>query len=229
MFNFLKRKKKLAIAEPPETWAEAEKLLMPVLSTSESVQEFLKVNQGDPHTSDSWGAVVTERLDFLISYVIDLGDGILPVTEKFAQSLGVNIRTYPFAQRAHDNLVQYINEKKTIKYESAGDSLAFINTTPNPEDEYVASIAAFPELLGQYVGKLTQEEVFIVFPNRYSISIMNPGLKLLAEKAIADFYPSVHPRKRVSKSIYRFKVGGDLSIEETLTDERIQEILARGC
>ena len=48
MFNFLKRKKKLAIAEPPETWAEAEKLLMPVLSTSESVQEFLKVNQEIP-------------------------------------------------------------------------------------------------------------------------------------------------------------------------------------
>ena len=139
---------------------------------------------------------MTERLDFLISYVIDLGDGILPVTEKFAQSLGVNIRTYPFAQRAHDNLVQYINEKKTIKYESAGDSLAFINTTPNPEDEYVASIAAFPELLGQYVGKLTQEEVFIVFPNRYSISIMNPGLKLLAEKAIADF---IHPFIRASE------------------------------
>ena len=231
MFNFFSKKKKLAIAQPPETWEEAEKLLMPVLSTSESVRDFLTVGQNDPRTSGEGGAVVTERLDFLISYVIDLGEGMLPITEKLAQAFEVDMNSYPFARRAYDNLVQYINEKKTIKYESVGDSLAFINTTPNPDDDYVASIAAFPDLLGQYVGRLTNDEVYIVFPNRYSISIMksSDGLKLLAEKAIADFHPSVHPRKRVSKSIYRFKVGGDLTLEETLTDEYIQEILARGC
>lgn len=202
---------------------------MPVLSTPESVQDFLTAAAKNPRTSDCGGAIVTKRLDFFISYVIDLGDGMLPMTENLAQSFEIDVNAYPFAKRAQDNLIRYINEKRTIKYESTSDSLAFINTTPNPEDEYVASIAAFPELLEQYVTQLTKEEVCIVFPNRYSILIMKTeeGWKLIAEKAIADFYPSVHPRKRVSKSIYRFKAGGNLIIEKTLTDEDMQKILSK--
>lgn len=226
VLEFFKKQPKINFLTPPETWEDAKPRVMPVLSTEESVQDYLKSKRDSGKAIDEGGVIVTSRLDFVISYVIDLGDGMMPIAEEHLRMWKIDQENINFGQLAYENLSNYINRTKTMKFEWAGDSMAFINTTPNPEDEYVASIAACPWLFSQYVERFSPNEIWTAFPNRYSIILLKPSeaMKLFAEKAIADFYPSVHPRKRVSKSIYRFTAGKDLEIVETLTDERIKEI-----
>ncbi len=217
----------------PATWNEVQPLIMPVLSSLEGLEDLQralgKMNQ--LNVSSDTSLPVTDRLDFFMTYVIDLGNTMMTVTNHQIKEWGGDFDQHlsDLPKIAYQNLITHINSHKEIKLEGMEGSIAFINTTPAPEDEYVASIAAFPGLMSQYLEQLGIPEAYIAFPNRYSIALSKPNeaMKTLLEIAIAQFYPTTNARKRISRSIYRFTVGNnDLEIIDTLTDERMGELSA---
>lgn len=209
----------------PDTWEDAVPHIMPVLSSQEGLDNLLASLR---HAYPSISTIpITDRLDFFITYVIDLKEGMMTITNKHLEEWGASQNVALLSEIAFKNLIGYINAHKEIKAEGS-DMMCFINTTPAPEDEYVASIAAFPSLLTEYLEQLGMTEAYVAFPNRYSIALgkVSEPLKLMLEFVIADFYPNTHVRKRVSRSVYHFKKGSDLEIIEIVTDEKIQELLA---
>lgn len=217
----------------PMTWDETKQFIMPVLSCPEGLEDLRRAMEqmAQLNNSSDTSLPVTDRLDFFMTYVIDLGTTMMTVTNHQIKEWGGDFNQHlsELPKVAYQNLVTYINSHKEIKVEGVEGPISFINTTPSPEDEYVASIAAFPDLLSQYLEQMGMPECYVAFPNRYSIALCKPNeaMKMLLEMAVAQFYPTSHPRKRVSRSIYRYTAGSaDLEIIDTLTDERMEELSA---